>query len=167
MLFNADRQTKDQLRNIYKQELESQLKRKQDEKTRVMQEERQHLQLLEQRYQDDNRKKHMDKLKRISDSMGEYNQIVKDKEANKFFTKHKEVNFNTYAIKNVNNANNNNNINNANSNPPSEIGINNNNLEAEYTGERRNNAEQDFINGQKLEQQKMYRNFLDGQVITY
>jgi hypothetical protein len=152
MFFNADRQTKDNIRNMYKQEAEIFSKKKHDEKNRKLQEEKVYLKTLEDKFEEDNRKKHMEKLKKINDTMGEYNQIMKQKDQNKNYSKHREINFNTYGL-----------------------GCNNGVGQCQYTQSgqaierndynQRNNEYENTLRHQKVEQQKLYRSYLDTQVL--
>jgi hypothetical protein len=160
MLFNADRQTKDNIRNMYKQEAEIFSKKKLDDKSRKLQEEKEYMRTLEEKYEEESRRKHMEKIKKINDTMGEYNQVVRQKEQSKNFSKHREVNFNTYGM-GVGNGENTGGVVNTYSDTKTNTNVNAN----EYG--QRNYDYENTLRNQKTEQQRLYKDYLDSQVCLY
>jgi hypothetical protein len=158
MFFNADRETKDALRNFYRQELENQVKRKQEDKDRKLKEEKEYLHAIQQNYETENQRKHLFKLKQISETMGDYNRLVKQKEDNYNLLRYKEVdnNFNINVLNNLLDNGNSNAVDNRVSN--ANLCVNGNSS----PDSRLNYETKSRIN--KIEQQQLYKHYLDSQV---
>jgi hypothetical protein len=147
MFFNADRHTKEGLLHYLKKERDDQERRKLDEKTKRVDEERQMIDNMRRVQDEDIAKKQIEKMKRINDSMNEYHQIINKKELErKNFTKFHDVNINNYATRQQAPAKEN--------IVPASNEMRSNYQEYEYA-----------MRNQKLEQQHMYKNYLDLQVM--
>jgi hypothetical protein len=146
MFFNADRNTKEGLLNFLKKEKDDQEKRKQEERNKRLQEEKQIMDNMRRIQEEEATRKQMEKMKRIQESMNEYHQVMNRKEQErKNFTKFHDVNINNYAIRQPM--------------PPKE------NIVPPSNEMRPNYQEYEhMVRNQKLEQQQMYKNYLDLQV---
>jgi hypothetical protein len=146
MFFNADRNTKEGLLHFLKKERDDQERRKIDERKRRVEEERQIIDKMRKMQEEEASKKQSEKMRRVNEAMSEYHQVINRKEQErKNFTKFQDVNINNYAVRQPQPAK-------ENILPPS-IEVRPNYQDYEYT-----------MRNQKLEQQNMYKNYLDLQV---
>ena len=188
MLFNTDRNVKDNLFQMNQQDIMQRRQRKDDYNIQEKQSDKNFIEQIKRRNEEENSKKNFEKQRRINENMQEYNLfwLKKDEERKNKFTKFQDVNINNYPINNGNfddiNNNNYQNLNpnlnyNANSNIYSNNNLNNPNnrvdfdskkdhlnpiMNPDYIGIRRID---DLEKNKKMEGQKIYKNMLDAQVI--
>lgn len=100
MLFHADRNVKENLFNMYKKDAQDQITKKNELKMQKINEERQYLENVSKREQLEEDKRKLEKMKRISDTMNEYNQMLTNKPNNGRLKKSKfdDVKINTYGV---------------------------------------------------------------------
>jgi hypothetical protein len=146
MFFNADRHTKEGLLNYLKKERDEQELRKLDERKRRVDEERQILEKMRIMQEEENSKKQYEKMRRKNEAMNEYHQIMNKKEQDKKnYTKYQDVNINNYTVRQPQAP--------AKENVIPSAEVRPNYQEYEYA-----------LRNQKIEQQNMYKNYLDLQV---
>jgi hypothetical protein len=205
MLFNADRNMKDNLFQMYKRDALEQVSKKNEMKMQKINEDRMYLDNIMQREKVEAERKQMEKMRKINETMGEYNEMLTRKNDNPLLkrSKFEDVRINSYGVtpSNMNmgnlnsNMNNNFNYNNNNNNNypndftsnleynkkslsprgPRESVIKNFIFNHDSTNSNLNNpyvnnkvTDYDYMKRtQKMEQQKLYKNSLDTQVIIY
>lgn len=190
MLFNADKNIKDNLFNIYRQDL---IDRKQRKEENILQEkiiDKNYIDQINRVNQEDSVKRNMERMRRIKENMNDYNSfwIRKDEERKNKFAKNNDVNINTYAMdnnnsSNINSYNNHFDISSANNNSNNNYNQNNYNssntnqkvdfdsqkdhlnpiLNPDYIGIRQI---ENFEKNKKQKLQKFYKNQLDSQITT-
>lgn len=175
MLFNADRNVKDNLIQMYQQDIMQRRQRKDEYSFQEKQNDKIFIEQINKKNEEENVKKAMEKQRRANENMQEYNQfwVKKDEERKNKFSKPADVNINNYAMNNSNINNNNYQNSNYNSNP---ISNNNPNLRIDFDSKRDHlnpimNPDyigirkiEDIEKNKKAEVQKLYRNMLDAQV---
>jgi len=185
MLFNANKQVKDNLFNMYQQDIMQRRQRKDDYLFQEKQSDKLIIEQLKRRNEEENQKQTFEKQRRINENMQEYNQFwqKKDEERKNRFTKFQDVNINNYAISKNNNFQNNNlnlshnpnpyenNIsgsnNNFNMNPNLRVDFDSKKdhlnpiLNPDYIGIRKI---EDMEKNKKMEEQRIYRNMLNAQI---
>jgi hypothetical protein len=143
MLFNIDRRSKDAIRDMYKEEADLFYLRKQEEKAKRLQEEKEYMQGLQMKAEEESKKKYLQKVKLISETMNEYKEIIKKKEQSNNNFRNKEIadpgsGYNV--LENISNE--------------SKRGYSPT-ISNDYQSSERN---------YKLEQQRLYKNYLDNQI---
>lgn len=176
MLFNADKNTKGALLQMYKKDAEEFQTRKNEERNKRIQEERSYIEGLNLKDREEMNRVQVEKQKRINEIMHDYQNTANYQNSNKFNRNNKniEINTGTYGAGIERTTPQNPNIH-----------------EEQYTRERtldkhaslspkrsnmnmilerdkfNNLSDYDYkVRSQKVEQQKMYRDYLDGQVIV-
>jgi hypothetical protein len=143
MLFNIDRRTKEAIRNMYKQEAELSEKRKKDEKCKKLEEEREYIKRALDREEEQRKREYSERMKKNDQTMGEYNRIVREKEQGR------DARYNGNDESRRLNA-----------------WENFNNVQTRENYSPRSNSS-DYVNTErsyKIEQQRLYKNYLDSQV---
>lgn len=185
MLFNADKQVKDNLFHMYQQDIMQRRQRKDEYVFQEKQSDRDFIEQIKRRNEEENQKKTFEKQRRINENMQEYNQFwqKKDEERKNKFSKFQDVNINNYAVNNTNNNNyqNSNQNLNYNSNPyGNNVGYNSGNtnpnirvdfdskkdhlnpiMNPDYIGIRKID---DLAKNKKMEEHRIYKNMLDAQM---
>jgi hypothetical protein len=195
MLFNADRNLKQNLFQMYKKEAEDHYNKKSEMKMRQLNEERTYLENMNKRHQQEEDRRKLEKFKRVTDTMNEYKDMMSHKDQSRYKGKKNEVNINTYGVsmREVNPDNSSqqnfqiqNNQENFNGDVNYEFKNNNNLIQdkfhvqgssssdfpgnqnySEFLNKNFGNNNYDNSRFQKHEQQKSYKEFLDSQVIKY
>lgn len=181
MLFNVDKNVKSNMLQMYKQDAEDFQNKKNDDKMRRIQEERSYIEKLNKEHEQENNKRQMEKQKRINETMGDYYNAFNRKEQERLqkFSKNPNFSINNYGS-NINNYQDPmNRMNNPNFTVNEQNSIERNLNQKLTTSPKANNmdsildrnkfqnlSDHDYrIRSQKVEQQKLYKDFLDGQVI--
>ena len=185
MLFNADKQIKDNLFQMYQQDIIERRQRKDDYISNQKQSDKFFIEQLKQRNEEESQKKILERQRRINENIQDYNQfwLKKDEERKNKFSKYQDVNINNYAINNSNDKDNFQNLNpnlNYNGNAYLDLNTNsdgnnpNNRVDYDSNKDHLNHImNPDFIGGRKIhdlerskkiEGQKMYRDMLDAQI---
>lgn len=183
MLFHADRNVKENLFNMYKKDAMDLATKKNEMRLQKINEERQYLENLNKREQFEEDKRKLEKLKRISDTMGEYNQMISNKPDGRLKkSKFEDVKINSYGVSFRNPQNegistnvtaNQSNQNFGNDYFQREYNINRkaslspraNNVKKLVSYDNSGYNNDDYMQkAQKMEQQKIYKDYLDSQV---
>jgi hypothetical protein len=181
MLFHADRNVKENLFNMYKKDALDHMAKKSEIKMQIKNEEREYMENFNRKIQQEDDKKNLEKQHKINERMNEYNLMCNMKGDPRIKrNKYEDVKLNYYGVNVVPNENNLGNLITNMNNP-----LNNNNYsEKEFNLNKKyavtpqtdqikhivshenNNQEKEEYNTriQKVEQQKLYKEFLDSQV---
>lgn len=173
MLFNADRAVKDSLFQMYKKDAMEHASRKTERRTQQIQEERTYLENLRKREQEEEEKQKYDKMQKRNLAREEYYQMMQKKDLLKK-TRLDDVNFNTYGVSEETKA-----PTGENEFKPSLYHNNQLNLHpssnqtypTKLRSPNKHEVSKNFIDTDdlvrtyRMEQQKAYKTFLDGQVI--
>jgi hypothetical protein len=169
MFFHADRNVKDNLLQQYKKEAEDYISRKNEVKSKKLREEREYIDNINKKNEEEKLKIQEDKMRRINQTMGEYNSIKQ--EPSRLFQRSKEVRFNTYGVGSSNPL-----LNNQQQQPLNqkdffqhEQDLNKNarlSPKADKVNQlfHPNQEYENYVKNQKMEQQRLYKDFLDSQV---
>lgn len=180
MFFYADRNVKDNLLQMYKQDAKDHMQRKNDLRTRRINEEKEYLDNIHRREQLEEDKRRQEKQRRVHETMNEYNEMVSHLPDGRIRKgKFEDVRINTYGVSLGSNNNHSQSL----SNQLNQQNNNSNNFENQNLaksvtvatpsskGENHKSNFQtaslyddNYIRMQKLDQQRMYKSYLDSQV---
>jgi hypothetical protein len=182
MFFYADRNVKDNLLQMYKQDANDYMQRKNDLRTRRINEEKEYLDNINRREQLEEDKRRQEKQRRVHETMHEYKEMVSHLPEGRIRKgKSDDVRINTYGVSFGNKINQS-----QSQSQNSQLPINSNYLDNQSLtksstihsiptpsskGENYKNNfqspspyDENYIRMQKLDQQRMYKNYLDSQV---
>lgn len=182
MLFNVDKHVKDNLFHMYQQDIMQRRQRKDDYLYQEKQLDKDFIDQIKRRNEDENTKKNLEKQRRINENMQEYNQFwqKKDEDRRNKFTKLNEVN--NYSKNNSNYQSNYQNLNPNINSFGNNHNINSNNNFNDQNAKLEFDSKKDHLNpimnpdyigirkiddlekNKKMEVQKMYRDMLDAQI---
>lgn len=166
MLFHADKNVKGNLLQMYKKDAYDYAQRKNEIRSKKVEEEREYLENVFRKEQQEEDKKKLEKINRINVTMNEYKEMI-NHQGDPRLRRHKleEVKINTYGV-NLNQDNLNKNLERNSSSPHylntvTNVSQNNNNIQFDNYQDKNNFNLNRF---QKIEQQKLYKEYLDSQV---
>jgi hypothetical protein len=179
MFFHADRNVKDNLLQMYKQDAQDHMQRKNDIRTRRINEEKEYLENVNRREQLEEEKRRQEKQRRVNETMHDYKEMVSHLPDGRIRKgKFEDVRINTYGVSLGNKVNQSNQFQNNIQIKPISNNLDSQNFNNSPTmptpnagGENLKNNYQsqppyddNYMRMQKLEQQRMYKDFLDSQV---
>ena len=174
MLFYADKNVKENLFHMYKQDVMEQKNRKDEFVVQEKIKDKTLIQQVNRVHEDENNKKNVERLRKINENMYGFNQYwtKKDEERKNRFTQKPEININSYSVNiepsnyNYSHSINQGKLNNLNINVEFESKKTdhiNPILNPDYMGFRRIES---LEKNQKMAVQKIYKNILDSQLNT-